>query len=1528
MTGLAVVDAGIPGCLGRVLDGDGAAAGTCFQVVPGVIVTAWHVLSDIGATDEGDRVAVDPLAGGAAFGALVVRTDPLRDLAVLTCQERLAGMAGPLAAADGVSLRALVSVKGHAAPDGPGQVDRFLVVSGEWAGGETRDDAVPLGRLTAHGVVPGMSGAPVVRDSDSAVVGVVSGRYNSADGWLAESVWVARAEDLAVLLDGIADIALAGPVLAGPTDLLLEVTVDLVRLSGAGVDVAARHVGVRPGLAEAVNEVRRERTGLPTRAGVPSELVSLSRAGRLLGESFLPGPVVRELERVLGAAVAAHQPVRFGLAVPAEWAGLPWEALPGPDGRSLALHPLVSVYRKVQAAAGRRLAGPLRIVVAIASPDTGGGPLLDYEKELRNVLAAVRAARADAADVRVVPFATPAAIREELERSPAHVLHITGHGSPGHLYLEDGDGAALPVTADELADLAVPARRMPPVVTLAACYTDAAATQEGVSFAARLCQRGVSAVIATEASITDTYATRLLARVYAALAQEGDGDVVAALSQARRRVQAELEASPDPRDRLLAGLGEWAAVTVLAASATVPVLDRGQTTVAAGRPSRPQIAGLNGRGDWYFVGRRAEQRLWPAELTASDGPAGIVVYGIGGTGKTTLAAEVADRVRDREPDRVLVSMAGPLTLESVLSTVVAGVRRELLARSAADAEDAIRALDVAARSDVGWRDRYAVLRDRVLDRVPVLVLLDNFEDNLRPDGTTWQVADAALGRLLAAWTDDPGLSRLLVTCRYPFTLPNGGHELLSFRQLGPLSRAETMKLAWSLPALDRLDPTELGRVWRLAGGHPRSLEYLDALLSGGRASYPDVTARLHQAVAARLGGANMNQWLADRTGLDAALAETVTLAADDVLLGDLLSRLDEVPGAVDLLAGISVYREPVDDIAVLFQAGQPDPAAEHIPDRATAYDQIMEILATAGIPVAASLDLDALPDRVQEQLVPHLAELERRPAPPFRPRPGLAGQAAACQAAGLLTLSLTMNGEERFFVHRWTAAEVAGRAGNHPGGGLVRAHQQAATYWEWRGRTWPQDQIADVHDWLEARFHLLQAGDTEGAAQVTELAVSQLTRSGAWDQAASLVYGTLTWLPADSPRRAAWINQLGSLAQSRGDYAEAERQYQRSLEIFEQLGDQAHLAAIYHNLGTLAQDRGDYAEAERQYQRSMDILNRLGDQPGMASTYAQLGMLAKDLGDYPEAKRQYQRSLEIFEQLGDQASMAISYHELGILALDRGDYAEAKRQYQRSLDIKERLGDQAGIAVSHHELGILAWARGDYAEAERQHQRSLDIFERLGAQAQMANSYSQLGILAWARGDYAEAERQHQRSLEIRERLGDQAGMAISYHNLGILAHERGDYAEAERQYRRSLDIKQRLGNQAGVASDYHQLGTLAQERGEYAEAKRWYQRSLDVFERLGNQVGIADTYTQLGILEKKRGGETIATITWHVRAIAIRAALGTPQAARDLHPLGEYRRELGNRRFASLLNSVTGDSGLANKVTSMLDRLDKGGTN
>ena len=134
---------------------------------------------------------------------------------------------------------------------------------------------------------------------------------------------------------------------------------------------------------------------------------------------------------------------------------------------------------------------------------------------------------------------------------------------------------------------------------------------------------------------------------------------------------------------------------------------------------------------------------------------------------------------------------------------------------------------------------------------------------------------------------------------------------------------------WRLPGLDALPAEEKNRAYRDVGGHPRTLEYLDALLRGGQARFDDVAERMEDRLRDR-GIADPAAWLA-RPGrdLDASLAEAVTLSVDDVVLSGLLEHLAATPVATELVTGASVYRVPVDDTALVFQVGQP---AERPPD--------------------------------------------------------------------------------------------------------------------------------------------------------------------------------------------------------------------------------------------------------------------------------------------------------------------------------------------------------------------------------------------------------------------------------------------------------------------------------------------------------------------------------------------------------------------------------------------------------------------
>jgi hypothetical protein len=69
-----------------------------------------------------------------------------------------------------------------------------------------------------------------------------------------------------------------------------------------------------------------------------------------------------------------------------------------------------------------------------------------------------------------------------------------------------------------------------------------------------------------------------------------------------------------------------------------------------------------------------------------------------------------------------------------------------------------------------------------------------------------------------------------------------------------------------------------------------------------------------------------------------------------------------------------------------------------------------------------------------------------------------------------------------------------------------------------RVRVWPQAREQDLDDLLEARYHLLAAGQPDTAAALTEGVCSQLHDWGAWDREEALIHDTLAHLPTSSDR--------------------------------------------------------------------------------------------------------------------------------------------------------------------------------------------------------------------------------------------------------------------------------------------------------------------------------------------------------------------------------------------------------------------------
>jgi tetratricopeptide (TPR) repeat protein len=208
---------------------------------------------------------------------------------------------------------------------------------------------------------------------------------------------------------------------------------------------------------------------------------------------------------------------------------------------------------------------------------------------------------------------------------------------------------------------------------------------------------------------------------------------------------------------------------------------------------------------------------------------------------------------------------------------------------------------------------------------------------------------------------------------------------------------------------------------------------------------------------------------------------------------------------------------------------------------------------------------------------------------------------------------------------------------------------------------------------------------------------------------------------------ASTYHQLGMIAQERRDFESAEKRYLKSLEIKEKQGNERGAAITYHQLGMIAEERRDFETAQKWYLKSLEISERLGIDSYAASTYHQLGMIAQERRDFESAERWYLKSLEIEDKQGNEHGAASTYHQLGRIAEERRDFESAEKWYLKSLEISERLGIDSYAAITYHQLGMIAQERRDFESAENWYLKSLEIKEKQGNEHGAAMTYGQLG---------------------------------------------------------------------------------------------------------------------------------------------------------------------------------------------------------
>jgi tetratricopeptide (TPR) repeat protein len=1189
---------------------------------------------------------------------------------------------------------------------------------------------------------------------------------------------------------------------------------------------------------------------------------------------------------------------------------LPWELLADDQGFLAAdpTQPLV-VVRTLGRDAGEEPTPPaysdLALMFMAASPE--GQLMLDFELEEAAILAAT-----DSLYVQVLVEESGCAtfLKDRLAREgPFDVVHVSCHG---------GIQADVPVLALETPEGELELVRpgdfvgalgedKASLVFVSACGTAESRAGFTEPFVRALVRSGVRNVLGWDGSVYDSDATQFTRAFYRELS--GHASVPFAASAARRELlRANLNDASCGRHWHLARVYAGAGGTGACCGSGLPKrrIRRNASYKEFLDKAGSRVPVATAR---EFVGRRREAQ---AVLRAFRdlGMTGVLVSGMGNIGKSSLAARVANRMPRHRTIVVYERYDGMAIFEQLLSALPASER---------------------AACERTWRTQIAEEGGKVglaleemletqFDAQPILLVIDDLEQILdppRPGQLRMPVADAAgnadawraslrgvLNAFVAAATD----SRLLLTSRYDFTLPDGrGRDLadgLKRVRLPPMNNEDRARQWRAVESTaDRVDLNEEAtrqlviRAQLEAGGNPGLQEILcRPLLSGELAAARDAM----EAVAHwKSSGKVPNDDSAAQEFFQRVSFETYRDALSEHELAQLRAGTvfsEGLPAPVAALeaSGSALgVRDPPACLRRLVALGLVDDLGQARGKR---------VSHAAVNPLARSLGgvlSDAERSRLAGAVIAAIDDAWRDERGEFplnahgveAARLALAGDAAADvldstgYAAGLFLFHWQHDARAALDVLQAVLAMIDAQ-GSAPHPRLLRLAADCA---ERVGENALRVTL------LEQGLHMKSSERIGLALIAADHAVATLPQQGPERALATLLEVVATLEEAGEVReRAVTMGQIADILQRRGDTDEALRiRREEELPVYERLGDVHAQAVTMGQIADILQRRGDTDEALRiRREEELPVYERLGDVHARAVTMGQIADILEQRGDTDEALRIHrEEELPVYERLGDVHARAVTMGKIADVLQERGDTDEALRiRREEQLPVYERLDDVRGRAVTMGKIAGILRQRGDTDEALRIHrEEQLPVFDRLGDVRARAVTMGKIADILQQCGDTDEALRIHrEEQLPVFERLDDVRERAVTMGKIADILQQRGDTDEALR-----IHIEDRLP----VAQATRDMGSIAHIRfscaqlrisrggvqpGELQLILDELAESFGLLQRLQRVDGIAVVGGLLGVILSKTEAPTEAVPVLNQAAEAFER-LGDDEQARRL---------------------------------------------
>jgi len=337
------------------------------------------------------------------------------------------------------------------------------------------------------------------------------------------------------------------------------------------------------------------------------------------------------------------------------------------------------------------------------------------------------------------------------------------------------------------------------------------------------------------------------------------------------------------------------------------------------------------------------------------------------------------------------------------------------------------------------------------------------------------------------------------------------------------------------------------------------------------------------------------------------------------------------------------------------------------------------------------------------------------------------------------------------------------------------------------------------------------------------------------------------------------FRQRGNFFRSKGQYGEADKQFQQALDASRSSGNEAQQITSLTDLSYLASIQGKFSEAENYAQQAVTFAQQKRLENLAASGLIELGNSFSSDGKDEKAEQYYNQGIQFARANKGLFREAKGLSNLGSLYIRTARVDEGLKLVQQALTFFQRENYPSNLGICLTQLGRGYRRKGDYGAAQQALNQKLTLALSGNTKPDIANTYFEIGQLRLDEEKYPAALEQYDSALKIYESVNNSFRIAFTNTNRARILVRLGRLDEA----RQLLDdlfksTSEKKGSYLQLLPELHLIkaemnliqGQLPQATESANEAVRTAPPTSEV---------LIESKYLLGVMKAASGGQTAA---------------------------------------------------------------------